>query len=228
MRVELASGAAGRLTNAPARGGVVLVNGGRKTELAGTWSATLEWLVRRLAPRFPELGFLEVRYRVKSWRRLDLCAADADAALGALADRGAPRSALVGFSMGGAVCVLAADSRVPVVVGLAPWLPERLTFERLVGKRFAVIQGALDRGVPGIPGVTPQSSRRGFARAREAGVTDSEYTLIAGGLHGTAVRSRLGLVALPRAARWADLVARELSRFQAAADGARAGRPVGS
>ena len=32
---------------------VVCVNGGQAGEVEGTWSASLEWLVRRLAPRFP-------------------------------------------------------------------------------------------------------------------------------------------------------------------------------
>ena len=34
---------------------VVCVNGGQAAEVEGTWSASLEWLVTRLAPRFPEL-----------------------------------------------------------------------------------------------------------------------------------------------------------------------------
>src|SRR5205085_2059744 len=60
---------------------VVCVNGGQAQEVAGTWSASLEWLVQRLAPRFPQLAFAEVRYRVKSWRRLDACIEDARAAI---------------------------------------------------------------------------------------------------------------------------------------------------
>lgn len=36
---------------------VVCVNGGRAGEVEGTWSASLEWLVRRLAPQFPEIVF---------------------------------------------------------------------------------------------------------------------------------------------------------------------------
>ncbi len=192
------------------------MNGGQSAEVLGTWSATLEWLVLRLAPRFPDLGFLEVRYRTKSWRRLDSCVEDAAAGLRALQGRGVERCALVGFSMGGAVSVLAASGdAVRAVLGLAPWLPEDLSFEPLRGKRFAVIHGSLDRGVPGIPGVTPASSRRGFERARASGVADAHYTVVSGGLHGTAVRAPWGLVRLPRAYGWANLVARELERFQA-------------
>ena len=60
--VELATGAEMRLTGG-GRTAVVCVNGGQAAEVEGTWSASLEWLVGRLAPRFPELTFAEVRYR---------------------------------------------------------------------------------------------------------------------------------------------------------------------
>ena len=62
---------------------VVCANGGRAAELPGTWSASIEWLVGRIAPRFPALRFVELRYRVRSWKRLDLCVEDALAAIDA-------------------------------------------------------------------------------------------------------------------------------------------------
>ncbi|MDX6505778.1 MAG: hypothetical protein QOG06_422 [Gaiellaceae bacterium] len=189
------------------------VNGGQAAEVEGTWSASLEWLVRRLAPEFPELGFAEVRYRIKSWKRMDWCVADARAAV---AETGAPRVLLLGFSMGGAVAVQAAvEPAVETVVGLAPWLPDRMSLEPLLGHRFAVIHGKLDRWLPGIPGVSATSSRRGFDRARSLGV-EGDYTLILGALHGIAFRSGGRAVPLPRAGTWARLVAAELARFQAA------------
>src|SRR5436305_556103 len=77
--VSLASGAAVRVTGEGATA-VVCVNGGQSAEVEGTWSASLEWLVRRLAPRFRQLVFAEVRYRIKSWRRLEACVEDARAA----------------------------------------------------------------------------------------------------------------------------------------------------
>jgi hypothetical protein len=86
---RLATGAEMRVTGPTDRGAVVCVNGGQGSEVEGTWSATLEWLVRRLAPRFPKLGFAEVRYRIKSWKRIDWCVADARAAIGETA---APRT----------------------------------------------------------------------------------------------------------------------------------------
>ena len=46
--------------------------------------------------------------------------------------------------------------------------PTGSTLEPLVGKRLDVIHGALDRWLPGIPGVSPTLSRRGFERARSA------------------------------------------------------------
>ena len=190
---------------------VVCVDGGRAKEVEGTWSASIEWLVHRLAPRFSGLGFAEVRYRVKSWRRLDLCIEDARAAI---AEVGAPRTLLLGFSMGGAVAIsVAAHPSVEAVVGLAPWIPDGLALEPLVGRRLTVIHGGLDRAYPGIPGVSAASSRRGFDRARALGV-DGTYTVIGGAGHAIALRTRRGSPwPLPRARRWEELVADELARF---------------
>jgi pimeloyl-ACP methyl ester carboxylesterase len=211
--MQLSTGAELRVTgplDAPAA--VVCVNGGQATEVEGTWSASLEWLVRRLAPRFPELVFGVVRYRIKSWHKLDWCVEDARAAI---AEIGAPRTLMLAFSMGGAVSVRTADDpSVETVLGLAPWLPDQLSLEPLRGKRLRVLHGSLDRGLPGIPGVAPDMSKRAFERALglDAG---GEYTLVRGGLHGVAVRTRSGrLIALPRSSKWASLVAEELSAFE--------------
>src|SRR5581483_4277992 len=99
VTVPLQSGAEMRLTGQSARRAVVCVNGGQSAEVAGTWSASLEWLVQALAPRFSSLAFAEVRYRIKSWKRLDLCAEDARSAIDALVAEGVSECALVGFSM---------------------------------------------------------------------------------------------------------------------------------
>ena len=191
---------------------VVCVNGGGRAEVPGTWSSTVEWLVERLAPRFPRLRFGEVRYRVKSWRRLDLCVEDALAAIPTLEPR---RTLLLGFSMGAAVSVhVAAQPSVTGLLGLAPWLPEELDLALLEGKRLAIIHGSLDSPLPGIPGVTARSSRRAYERAVARGI-DASYTVIEGGLHGAAVRAPWGRpVALPRAGAWLASVADELVRFQ--------------
>ena len=210
--MRLSTGAELRVTGPPgARAAVVCVNGGQSAEVEGTWSASLEWLVRRLAPRFPELAFAEVRYRIKSWNKLDWCIEDARAAV---AEIGAQRTLLLGFSMGGAASARAADEpSVETVLGLAPWLPDRLPLDALRGKRLRVLHGSLDRALPGIPGVAPSLSRRGFERALALGA-EGEYTLIRGGLHGVALRTPSGsLIPLPRASTWASLVADELTRF---------------
>ena len=201
-----------RVTGPAAQTAVVCVNGGQSGEVAGTWSASIEWLVRRLAPDFPELGFAEVKYRIKSWKRMDWCVADA---LAAVEETGAPRTLLLGFSMGGAVAIqAAAEPTVEAVLGLAPWIPERLSLETLRGKRFDVIHGSLDRWLPGIPGVSAASSRRGYERARSLGV-EGEYSLVPGALHGVALRAgREHLIPLPRAGAWARHVGTELERFQ--------------
>ena len=209
---RLASGAELRLTGPTDRAAVVCMNGGQRAEVEGTWSASLEWLVRRLAPRFPELGFAELRYRIKSWNRLDLCIEDAREAIQAV---GAPRVLLLGFSMGGAVGIsVAGEPTVEEVLGLAPWIPDRLDLTPLTGRRLTVLHGSLDRALPGIPGVSPADSRRGFERAHALGVP-GEYTLLRGAMHGLALRAHWGRpVPLPRARAWAGLVARELDRFE--------------
>jgi pimeloyl-ACP methyl ester carboxylesterase len=208
--MNLASGAELRLTNAGAERTVICVNGGQGNEVPGTWSATLEYLVHTLAPRLPVLAFGEVRYRIKSWRVLDMCIEDCRAAI---ATTEGP-VLLLGFSMGGAVAISAADEpRVGGVVGLAPWIPDRLDLAPLTGKRLDVLHGSLDRWLPGIPGVSASLSRRGFDRARAIGA-DGSYTLIHGGVHGLALRGPGGrLLPLPRAAAWTRLVAAQLADF---------------
>ena len=207
--VRLATGASMRM-HGPASGpAVVCVNGGRAAAVEGTWSASLEWLIGRLAPRFPQLRFGEVRYRIKSWNRFDLCVDDARAAV---AELDAERTLLLGFSMGGAVAISVADDlRVTGVLGLAPWIPDRLSVEPLRGRRLDVLHGSLDRPLPGIPGVSPASSRHGFERAQALGVPGS-YTLLRGAAHPIAVRAGRP-VPLPRAGAWARHVATHLEAF---------------
>jgi len=207
----LSTGAEMRVTGPTDRCAVVCVNGGQAREVEGTWSASIEWLASRLSTRLPEIGFAEVRYRVKSWKRLESCFEDARAAV---REAGAPRTMLLGFSMGGAVSIGIADEPgVEGVVGLAPWIPEQLDLSRLHGKRLTVFHGALDRWFPGIPGVSAGHSRKGFERARARGA-DGSYVLISGGVHGMALRAPWGrLLTLPRADRWAELVGEELRRF---------------
>ena len=212
----LSSGAQARLWGEEAAFAVVCANGGQAREVPGTWSASIEWLVRRLAPAFPGLRFVELRYRVKSWKRLDLCLEDALAAIDA---SGAAATLLMGFSMGGAVAVRAASHpTVSGVLGLAPWLPDRLDLAPLRGRRLDVLHGALDRWLPGIPGVSPSLSRRGFERARRLDVEGS-YTLIPGAVHAVALRPPWpGLLPLPRAGRWAELAAEQIAAYRS--DGA--------
>lgn len=207
----LATGAEVRVTGPTSRFAVVCMNGGQAREVEGTWSASIEWLVRRLSTRLPEIALAEVRYRVKSWKRLESCFEDARAAVHEV---GAPRTLLLGFSMGGAVSIGIADEPgVQGVIGLAPWIPEQLDLSRLHGKRLSVFHGALDRWLPGIPGVSAGHSRKGFERARARGA-DGRYVLIPGAVHGMALRAPWGgLVTLPRADRWADLVEEDVRRF---------------
>jgi len=200
-----------RVTNGSQERMVVCVNGGQAAAVEGTWSASLEWLVRRLASRFPALGFAEVRYRIKSWQRLEPCIEDARSAIRASGGR---QILLLGFSMGGAVAISAADEpSVERVIGLAPWIPDRLSVEPIRGKRLDVIHGSLDAYLPGLPGVSTKLSRRGFERVRAVGAA-GDYTLIRGALHGIAVRAHRGrALPLPRAHAWERHVAAQLERF---------------
>ena len=213
----LDSGAEGRWTGTPGPLAVVCVNGGTAAEVPGTWSASIEWLVRRLARRFPELPFLEVRYRTKSWRQLERCVEDGEAALAAAREAGAERIAVLAFSMGGAVavraCVSETQALVRLLVGVNPWLPRQLGLEPLVGKRLAIVHGALDAPLPGIPGVKPSLTLAAYERALALGV-DAERTIVPGAFHAIALRRRGGgLLTLPGAGRYAELVAGELKRF---------------
>jgi dienelactone hydrolase len=214
MLVRLATGAQARLTGSLAERVVVCANGGTSRAVPGTWSASVEWLVRRLAPVFPQLGFVELRYRVRSWNRFDDCVADCAAALDEARARGAQEVALLGFSMGGAVAVrIAGNDAVSTVIGLAPWLPPQLELDTLRGRRVAILHGALDAPFPGLPGVRPSVSLAAAERARSAGAL-VERTVIPGALHAIALRSpHGGLVPMPRAGRWSELVAAELERF---------------
>jgi pimeloyl-ACP methyl ester carboxylesterase len=213
MSFGIASGAEARWTGTPGSRAVVCVNGGTAAEAAGTWSASIEWLVRELAER-SALPFLEVRYRVKSWRRLDLCVEDGGAAIAAAREAGAEEIALLAFSMGGAVAVRnAAAPEVALVVGVNPWLPPQLELEPLAGRRLAIVHGSLDAPLPGIPGVKPSMSLAAAEGARSLGV-DVERRVVRGGLHAVALRRGNGsLLTLPGARRYRDFVAGELERF---------------
>ena len=190
------------------------VNGGTAAEAPGTWSASVEWLVQRLARRLPEFGFLEVRYRIKSWQRLDLCVEDAAAAIEAARASGAEELALLGFSMGGAVAVRnAAAAGVGLVAGVNPWLPPQLDLDPLQGRRLAIVHGALDAPLPLIPGVKPSMSLAAAERARALGIV-VERRVVPLAFHAVALRRRDGgLLALPGAGGYADFVGGELERF---------------
>ena len=167
--------------------------------------------MRRVAPRLPELTFAEVRYRVRSWRRLDLCIEDARAALHEAA---AERTLLVGSSMGGAVAISASDdsSVAGVLARAAPWIPDALDVSPIAGKRPAVLHGALDRAPPGFPASPRPRPARGRAGAR-GGRRVQLHARPGRRPRARAACSWGGLVPLPRAGRWAELVEDELRRF---------------
>ena len=59
----------------------ICLGGGVAGAVPGVWNASLEWLADHLESRRPDLGLLEVRYRIRSWRDLPRCIEDAEAAL---------------------------------------------------------------------------------------------------------------------------------------------------
>jgi dienelactone hydrolase len=208
--VALPGGAALRVRGGAGDAGapsLLLLGGSTHRDGAGTWSATAEWLARRIARDHPEWAFAEVRYRFGSRRRLDAAAEDGHAAIRALESMDRPPGALVGFSLGGRIAVaLAGADSVRTVVGLAAWLPDGVDLRPLIGRRLHLAHGTLDRALPGVPGVSPSISRAAAARAEALGVP-TRLTMIAGGVHGVAARGRWsGLLPLPRAGRWAQVV----------------------
>jgi len=209
----LATGAEARWTGRPDSGAVVCVDGGTAAAVPGTWSASVEWLVRRVAGHFPSLGFLELRYRIKSWQRLELCVEDGRAAVEAAREAGAQRIVVLAFSMGGAVAVRnAAAAEIESVIGVNPWLPPQLDLAPLTGKRLAIVHGALDAPLPGIPGVKPSMSAAAADRARALG---AEVTrTVVPGFHAVALRRKGGaLVAVPGARSFGEFVLGELDAF---------------
>jgi hypothetical protein len=78
-----------------------------------------------------------------------------------------------------------------------------------------VIQGSLDGWLPGVPGISPASSRAGYERVVAAGIP-ATYEIIRGAVHPIALRSPLGLVPMPRAGEWVRRVEAEVERFRAA------------
>ena len=178
---------------------VVCVNGGTSAEMPGTWSASVEWLVRRLSAPLP-------RPRLPRGALPDQVVA---AARALRRGRARPRStrpgraglqelALLGFSMGGAVAVRnAAAAGVELVAGVNPWLPPQLELETLRGRRLAIAHGALDAPLPLIPGVKPSMSLAAAERARALGV-EVEREVVSRGFHAVALRRRDGgMLALP-------------------------------
>lgn len=205
--IALPGGAALRVRGDGGGPSLLMLGGSTHRDGAGTWSATSEWLARRIGREHPEWAVGEVRYRFGSWRRLVAATEDAHAAMLALEEMGRPADALVGFSLGGRVAVaLAGAPSVRTVVGLAAWLPDGVDLRPLIGRRLHLAHGTLDRTFPGVPGISPQISEAAAARAEALGVP-TELTMIAGGVHGVAARARWsGLVPLPRAGRWARVV----------------------
>ena len=191
MPMQLRTGAELRVTGpTAAAGAVVCVNGGQGGEVEGTWSASLEWLVRRLAPRLPAIspsarsdtgsspgsgstGASRTRGRrsTPSARRARCSSASRWAArwrsgggraVGGDGASGSRRGSPTGSSL------------EPLAAGGSSSSTERST--------------ASCRAFP----ASPRRARAAASNARARSASTATYTLIPGALHGIAVRAPLG------------------------------------
>ena len=222
--LALASGGVLRLSAPLAKLGaepIVLGLGGSVARpSAPRWSASITWLLGRLAREVPRLAYAELRYHDRSWRAIAECLRDAREALAVLPC--APQVVPIGFSMGGGIAIaIADDRRVSGAIGLAPWVPEQIPLGQLRGKRLDLIHGSRDRALPFLPGVPPEHSRRLLGRASAAGALAS-LTMIEGAIHAIAVSTPFGHVPLPHARAWSVAVA---ARLKSLTGDARASEP---
>ena len=132
---------------------------------------------RRLAPRFPEPAFAEVRYRIKSWKRLDYCIEDARAAI---REVGADRTLLLGFSMGGAVSI---SARRRAVGGAACSASRRgsrsgCRSSRCAGSASTSSTARSTASCRGSPASVAGAARGAASSARARSASTGRYTLI--------------------------------------------------
>lgn len=216
VTTTLPTGAELRLSGGSTSHSVLFLPGTSMGERPGKWSATCEWLAEAVRDELPERMVAQLRFRVASWKRLDLLTADALAAIALLRERGATEVSIVGHSGGGtAGLAVAGTEGVVQLIGLAPWFPPAADPPRLIGRRVAVFHGTFD-GIPFLPGTRPSASRASLSRLAALGA-DVAYTAIPGGLHSVVLRSPLGgFVRLPRSRRWRELLLAELASYAAA------------
>ena len=201
--ITLTTGAEMRVTGLGARP-TVRVNGGQAARLPGTWSASLEWLVRRIQ-LLPGHRFLEeARYRVKSWHALELCEEDTRAAV---AVAGAPRTLLSASRWVGPSLSAAPTRRASRA--FSAWRRGCPTASSSTGSREAPRRPAriARPEAAGHPRRQPVELAQELRPRQQRGLgIEGTYRLIPGAVHGIAIRARSGVVPLPGARRWAALV----------------------
>ena len=220
--VRLATGAEMRLTGDGATA-VVCVNGGQARRGGGNLERVAR--VARAAARAALPGSSRSpRCATGSSRGSgsSACVEDARAAVDAV---GAERTLLLGFSMGGAVAIAAADEpsveRRARARAVDPRPARARAAARQAARRAARLARPLAAGHPGrVAGAL--AARASSARARSA--STGSYALIPGALHGIALRAPAGRpVPLPRAAR-VGAAGRGSARRRSEAGAAAAGR----
>ena len=78
------------------------------------------------------------------------------------------------------------------MIALAPWLYPELDVSPLDGRRFAVLHGSLDRGLPGVPGVRPEPLAAAATSARRHEEWTRGAQVIRGAIHPIALRTPWG------------------------------------
>ena len=166
----------------------------------------------RLAPRFPQLRFAEVQYRIKSWNpstrasrtRARRSSASAPSARSCSASRWAARS----------------RSRSPTsreskaCSGSRRGSPTSSRLEPLRGTPARRLPRLARPSFPGIPGVSPASSHRGFERAQAARRARHLHADPRRGARDRAA-SRARPVPLPQARAWVSHVSTHLEASRA-------------
>ena len=144
----LATGAEARWTGKPGPRAVVCVNGGTAAEVPGTWSASVEWLSTGCPPatrHWPFSRSATASSRGGSWTRASRTPAPRSRSR---ATKVRPRSRYSASRWGRRLGARRQRSRGLDGDRARAWLYPELDVSPLDGRRFAVLHGSLDRGLP--------------------------------------------------------------------------------
>ena len=213
---QLSTGAELRLTGPADRLAVVCVNGGPEQRGRGNLERVAR--VARPPPRAAVSGARLRRGAVPDQvvEAARLCVEDARAAVGR--DRRAADAAARLLDGRRGRGQAADEPRSKPSSASRPGSPTACRSSRCAASGSHVLHGTLDRWLPGIPGVSPASSRRGFERARALGVEGELHADPAARCTASRSAPAAGPCRCPRAAHVGAARGRRAARFQAGAD----------